>query len=262
MGRINVWLARQWAEEGCVVLRMDLAGLGDSKVFPGSPENEVYPTGAIDDVRNAVEFLRERYRLNELTVGGVCSGGYHAFRAAAAGVAFNRLFMVNPDTFLWREDRVYTSDAVRVVSVLRERAFSVRGWKLLLAGQVDLVKQTKLLGQRLLWSLTSRAQPLLRLLRMRSPDDVGGNFEALMARGVEIIVVFARGELGLKLLELQAGDAVRRPSERFRLHVVDGADHMFTGGVARAALRRLLIPSLPQHAVTPDLRRHLVQAGR
>jgi len=244
MGRINVWLARRWAEEGCVVLRMDLAGLGDSKAFPGRLENDVYSPGAIDDIRSAVEFLGERYPLNELSVGGVCSGGYHAYRAAAAGVAFNRLFMVNPETFLWQEGGISAADAVRVVGVLRERVFSVSGWRLLFTGQIDLVRQTKLLGQRLLWSLTSRAQRLLRLLRIRLPGDLGGDFETLTARGVEIIVVFSRGEPGLQLLELQAGDIVRSLSGRVRLHVVDGADHMFTGGAARGVLQRLLSQSL------------------
>jgi len=242
-GRIYVWLARQWAEQGCVVLRMDLAGLGDSKAFPGRRENDVYSPGATDDIRSAVEFLRERYRLNELSVGGVCSGGYHAFRAAAAGVEFNRLFMVNPETFLWRDDRVYAADVLRVVSLLREHALSVSGWKRLFTGRIDPVRQTKLLGQRLLWSLTSRAQRLLQLVRIRLPNDVAGDFQAVTARGVEIIMVFSRGELGLKLLELQAGDILRSLSERGRLHIVDGVDHMFTGDAARRALQMLLSQS-------------------
>jgi len=69
------------------------------------------------------------------------------------------------------------------------------------------------------------------------------SFQAVTARGVEIIMVFSRGELGLKLLELQAGDILRSLSERGRLHIVDGVDHMFTGDAARRALQMLLSQS-------------------
>jgi len=53
--------------------------------------------------------------------------------------------------------------------ILRAHAFSVDGWKRLLTGRIDLIRQSKLVGQRLLWSLTLRARALLRPLRIRLP---------------------------------------------------------------------------------------------
>jgi pimeloyl-ACP methyl ester carboxylesterase len=260
LGRMHVELARQWAQEGCVTLRMDLPGLGDSNALPGRPENEVYPPSAIDDIRSAVEFLREQHQVSEVTVGGMCSGAYHAFRAAAVGIALNRLFMVNPETFdVVPEGQIYAADVVRVSARLREQAFSMDGWRRLLTGKINLIRQAKLLGQRLLWSLTLRAQPLLRLLRIRSPNDLGRILEEVTMRGVEIIAVFSRDEPGFKVLELQAGATVRSLSERFHVHVVDGADHMFLQGPARADLKRLLSQSLAPPMAMANSRRERVQ---
>ena len=50
-----VGLARRWARRGYVVLRMDLAGLGDSGTRPGQLDNVVFPVAAVDDIRAAIE---------------------------------------------------------------------------------------------------------------------------------------------------------------------------------------------------------------
>ena len=59
-------IARSWTRNSYVVLRMDLAGLGDSSARPGRPDNEVYPPAAIDDIRVAIEFTRARYRVTDV----------------------------------------------------------------------------------------------------------------------------------------------------------------------------------------------------
>src|SRR5208282_2648583 len=43
---VYVELARRWARRGYVVLRMDLAGLGDSATRCGQPDNVVFPPAA------------------------------------------------------------------------------------------------------------------------------------------------------------------------------------------------------------------------
>ncbi len=95
-GRVYVSLARRWARRGYVVLRMDLAGLGDSATRPGQPDNEVFPPAALEDVRTALDFVARHYDAREVALGGLCSAAYHALRAAVAGLPVNRLLMVNP----------------------------------------------------------------------------------------------------------------------------------------------------------------------
>ena len=54
--RMHVSLARRWARRGYIVLRMDLAGLGDSGKRPGRPDNDVFSPSALDDVALAQPF--------------------------------------------------------------------------------------------------------------------------------------------------------------------------------------------------------------
>ena len=67
--RMYVSLARRWARSGYYVLRLDLAGLGDSDARRGRPDNQVFPPDALEDIRAAVEFMRSRYRIREVTLG-------------------------------------------------------------------------------------------------------------------------------------------------------------------------------------------------
>src|SRR3984957_19393719 len=89
--RLYVSMARRWAQHGYVVLRMDFGGVGDSGTRPGRAEDDVFPQEAVDDIRAAIEFLRSNYGVREVTLAGLCSGAYHALRAAVAGLSVNRI---------------------------------------------------------------------------------------------------------------------------------------------------------------------------
>ncbi|MGB6354700.1 MAG: alpha/beta fold hydrolase, partial [Steroidobacteraceae bacterium] len=84
--RVHVSLARHWAKCGYLVLRIDLSGLGDSSRRPEALDNDVYPPDALDDIRAAIEFVRTRYGMDDITLCGFCSGAYHSLRAAVAAM--------------------------------------------------------------------------------------------------------------------------------------------------------------------------------
>ena len=69
------------------MLRVDLPGVGASPALPGRPDNVVYAPNAVEHVYTAAEFMRSQYGIGTLTLAGVCSGAYHALRAAASGLA-------------------------------------------------------------------------------------------------------------------------------------------------------------------------------
>ncbi|MEO8298456.1 MAG: alpha/beta fold hydrolase, partial [Burkholderiales bacterium] len=52
-----VALARRWAAQGSLVLRLDLAGLGDSPAREGESAQQVYPAKALADMACAVRYL-------------------------------------------------------------------------------------------------------------------------------------------------------------------------------------------------------------
>ena len=99
--RMHVSLARKWARSGYYVLRMDLAGVGDSDTRADKADDVTFPPAALDDIRDAVAYLRERYDLREITLMGLCSGAYHALRAAAAALPVERVLLVNPQNYYW-----------------------------------------------------------------------------------------------------------------------------------------------------------------
>jgi alpha-beta hydrolase superfamily lysophospholipase len=248
IGRIYVALARRWARSGCVVLRMDLAGLGDSGTRPGRPANEVYPPAATDDMRAAVEFMRSRYRVGDVALAGLCSGAYHVLRAAAASVPVSRILMVNPETFFWREgtrlEDIQIAEVMRGPDVYRHRSRSLSHWKKLLTGQADMRRIATVAMLRLLLHVKSKLRDALRAVHARLPNDLGWELTQVAARGVDITFVFAGGEPGLELLRMQGGRDLKRLRERCHIHIIDSADHTFSRSASRALLAQVLSDAL------------------
>jgi len=246
--RMYVSLARRWARRGYVVLRMDLCGLGDSATRPGRPDNEVFPPAALEDVRAAIDFLRARYGVSDLSLGGLCSAAYHALRAAADGLPVNRILMVNPQTFSWKErmeqGNLRLADVVREARIHREHMFSATAWKRMLHAQINVWAVARIYLHRLRIALESAVRDTAWRLRIRLPHDLAWELEEIAERGVRVVFVFARGDPGVELLRIQGGSAVKRLGDRCHVHIVDSADHTFTQSGPRAALEQILSEEL------------------
>jgi alpha-beta hydrolase superfamily lysophospholipase len=244
---INVSLARRWAHGGYVVLRMDLAGLGDSNTRTGRPDNEVFPPAAVDDIRLAVKWVQTHYGVHDISIVGLCSGAFHAMQAAFDAIPVNRAMMVNPETYFWNENQsifdIQTADLIRQRDTPRT-ILSAESWKRLIRGEIDVRYVLGTYMGRLWLGLESRVRDFARRLRLRLPGDLGSKLEACAARGIRLIFVFSRGEPGLKLLQLQGGISVGRLGERCRIHIVDNADHVFSKLESRKSLISILSEEL------------------
>jgi alpha-beta hydrolase superfamily lysophospholipase len=242
--RMHVSLARRWARRGYIVLRMDLAGLGDSGKRPGQPDNEVFSPAALDDVRAAIEFIRIRYGVGDITLGGLCSGAYHSLRAAVAGLQVHRILLVNPENYFWQDGMslgdLQLADVVRNPSVYRMRVRSAAAWVRLFSGNVNVWRVMKVFINRLSLAVESVLRDFARRVRIHLPRDLGWELENLAARGVRVVFIFARGEPGMDLLKLQAGSTVKRLRDHCSVHVIDNSDHTFTRSDKRAALETIL----------------------
>jgi alpha-beta hydrolase superfamily lysophospholipase len=246
--RLYVSMARRWAQHGYVVLRMDLAGVGDSGTRVGRTDDDVFPQEALDDIRAAIEFMRSSYGVGDLTLAGLCSGAYHALRAAVAGLPVNRILMVNPQNYFWKPGESLNDlqlvEVVRNPGVYRERVFSLAAWKRMLSGNVNILRIAKIYMQRPLLAAESRLRDIARRMRIRLPNDLGTELEAIVARGVRVVFVFARGEPGIGLLKLQAGNSVKRLGERCRIHTISSGDHVFTRSGPRAIMEKIVSDEL------------------
>jgi pimeloyl-ACP methyl ester carboxylesterase len=245
---IYVELARRWARRGYVVLRMDLAGLGDSGTRAGRPDNEAFPPAAVDDIRAAIELMRTRYEVRDVTLAGFCSGAYHALRAAVAALPVNRILMVNPTTFFWKEgmtiNEMQLAELVFMPRAYRGRLFSPATWRRLFRGQIDVRYILNIYAHRFLLRLESTLRDGARYMRIRLPRDLGWELEEIGARGVRIVFVFAHGEPGIDLLKLQGGSSIKRLGKRCRVHIIDSADHVFSKSGPRIVMERILSDEL------------------
>lgn len=254
--RMYVPLARQWARRGYVVLRMDYAGLGDSGIWQGQAWNDIFPPSAISDIRSGVEFVQKTYGISDVSLCGLCAGAYHALWAAAAALPITRALMVNPRWY-WRDEKsdtdIVQAELVRDTNTYSGKTFSMGTWRRLLSGQIDVRFVMKAYANRLLAMLAGVTRDLARRLRIRLRRDLGWELEAIAARGIRLIFIFAPGEPGINLLNLQAGASLRRLGERCRIYIVDDGDHVFSKRVPRQALTEILSTELlprPESATT------------
>lgn len=246
-GRLWVRLARRWAARGLTVLRLDLAGLGDSPATDRE-DNTFYPPQALDDIRAAVTWLRRDAGAGEVHLLGLCSGAYHAYRAAAAGLPVASAVMVNPLTFHWRSGTQLTvdlvdSDVIRMTRRYRATLAQARTWQRLLRGELDLSMIVRALGLRLRNGLQRQLRALSRRLRVAGDDDdVATGLARAADAGVRLRFVFAAGEPGLELLHAETGNALAPllDTGRVVLETVADADHTFTRLDARDRLVALL----------------------
>jgi len=244
--RLWVRLARRWAARGMTVLRLDISGIGDSPPRPGAETNVVYSSHAADDIAAALRFLKGRPGVTECHLMGLCSGAYHAFKAAVAGQAAASALMINPLTYFWKEgDRlsdVKEYEILEMTAKYRGKMFTGEPWRKLLRGQLDL----RLIGNVAMRRLRIVVVPLLvevaRRLRIAIPNDLSRELDAASRHGIELRFVFAEGAPGFALLRMQGGNAISRlRSERaVTLDFVAGADHTFTRFDARERLVQVL----------------------
>jgi pimeloyl-ACP methyl ester carboxylesterase len=242
--RMYVSLARRWALRGYTVMRLDFAGIGDSDTRPGRASDEVFPPAAIGDIREAITLLRSNFGIGDVTLVGLCSGAYHALRAAVAALPVSRVVLINPQNYFWKEgmtvNDMQPGELVRNPRMYRSRLFSIESWKRLFTGKVDVSYITKILGNRLFLALESSVREAARRIRIRFPNDLGWELESVTTRGVRVVFVFARDEPGIQLLHLQAGSAVTRIGDRCRIHILDNGDHVFSKIGPRLHMQNIL----------------------
>jgi hypothetical protein len=156
--------------------------------------------------------------------------------------------MVNPLNFFWKQgmmlDDLQVAEVITNPGRYRRRVLSGAAWKRLLSGQVSIWRIIRIYIQRSLLPLEAVLRDAARRLRIHLPNDLGWELEEIVARGVQIVLVFAHGEPGIDLLKIQAGASVKRIGARCRVRTIERADHAFSHSGPRAALEDILSEEL------------------
>lgn len=251
--RLWVRLARRWAAQGMTVLRIDLSGIGDSSARPGQDENVVYSASAKADIAAALAHLQAVVGAGDCHLLGLCSGGYHALKAAVAGLDVASSVVINPLTYFWQDGAtpsdVKEYEVLELTAKYRRKLLTAEPWLRLVRGDLHL----RLIAEVALRRVANAAAPWLiegaRWLRWPLKNDLARELRSVAQRRVGLHFVFAEGAPGLRLLRQQGGRATAELLAQGALSIdaVAAADHTFTRRDARerlvAVLDGLLLPA-------------------
>lgn len=239
--RMYVTWARHWATRCRRVLRVDLSGIGDSITRNGATENQVYGEHGITDAACATAWL-EQHCSGRILAGGACAGAYHALRAASTGTPIDSLLLINPLAMQYIGSIANAATELSTGSYYSNQIKGGRAWRKLLTGRVSPRKLVRVAHWYTLKYATTLAHETLRVLHLPRNNDLGGELQALAARGVEMHFVFSGDDHSRALLVMQAGSAVTRLTRQGHVHklVIDGPDHTFTQRWAQQALSAVL----------------------
>jgi alpha-beta hydrolase superfamily lysophospholipase len=222
-------LARRWAGLGFDVLRVDLAGIGDSPAAHGTKENLTYPPSGLDDLSEAMLATgRER-----AIVVGLCSGGDYAFqlgaRACSTGAlpAYERVGAHGAPARSQAAGGTARAPAVAGAWILNPRTFCV----------LDLT------------AVESGAPPSTPVAEV--PRLLGSMAE----RGIDTTLIVSRGDPGVAYVDQHAAAQMQALAEAsssaghpakdaFARFDLEGADHPFTPVSVQARVGDLLTERL------------------
>ena len=133
-------MARHLAKAGIASLRIDFAGLGDSRGLPGKEMmiSEAFEA-RVPDIKAAIDRLQDLgYR--RIAVQGICSGAFHAFHAGLADPRIGMLLLLNIPLF----QEAYAEESNTAIheavpwQYYFDRLARTRTWARLLSGRGNL----------------------------------------------------------------------------------------------------------------------------
>jgi pimeloyl-ACP methyl ester carboxylesterase len=254
--RNAVRLARWLADHGIVSLRMDGSGIGDSAMQTGE-RGQPYSGQADRDLGAAIDELHRRFPRPLLLVG-MCSGAYHALRAAYDEPRIGGLLLVNLQKFAWHEGEslsVLQRTTFRTTRFYLSNLSSRAVWQRLVQGEVNIGGITRALAGRVVRRAVAASDPALGLLRAKESQvgRIRRQVRGLRDRKIPILFVLSGNDPGLDEIAEYFGargrQFRRQPNVVFR--VLEGADHTLSAHWARQSLLDMVAKFLHQHCHIP-----------
>jgi alpha-beta hydrolase superfamily lysophospholipase len=245
--RLYVKAARALAAAGLCSLRFDLAGIGDSRMRPGSSLDSMYYRDAMPDVRTAIDFLAAK-GCRRFYLLGICSGAYVAFQTALLDARVNGQILMNPRLLEWEaEPRDGLQASMRrhykSIGYYRRALLQSSVYQRLLRGQVDV----KGVAHRMATLLAARVSRAMTALLRRGGNDEGvlPSLRRLCARGCNTLMIMSAEDDALDYVELHLGKggSSMKADPNFRLVMMEQSDHTFSAH----ASQRMVIEIVRDH---------------
>jgi alpha-beta hydrolase superfamily lysophospholipase len=227
VGAFATKACRALAAAGIAALRFDFRGLGESAAEDNHWRTHIYEAPRINDFHQAADLL-ETYGYGDLTIAGVCAGGYHAVHAVIEDTRFTRAIAIN-SWLIWRPGgslEVPKALPTRLGAVLQKSA-----WSRLIKGELGFRRIAAGLALRAKQEWAShRLDPFCRSARAR--------FAAPAERGAQIRLIFGQGDVALQGVEADFGKGAAwlRWLPGVELSELPGVDHAL---VSQASQKRV-----------------------
>lgn len=264
--RVAVQVARWLAANGIASLRMDGAGIGNSAINTGE-RGQPYARQGDSDLSAAIDELSRRFATPVLVLG-MCSGAFHALRAAFEDRRIAGLILVNLQKFVWREGNslsVVQRITPRTTRFYMRNLFRQHALQRLFSGKVSIGGIAGALAKRVVRKIVVAGDPALALVQ-RHETRVGRvrrQVRDLQQRNVPILFVLSGNDPGLVEIGVYFGGQGRqfRRQSNVMFRLLEGADHTLSAQWARETLLSLVATFLrqrcsliidPADAATPE----------
>ena len=215
--RVYVKLARELAEDGFIVLRFDLSGIGDSRV-PNDGQTYDESARVIKDIRDVMDYLSEAKGIGKFILMGLCSGGSNAFRAACHDERVVGINLIEGFAF---------PSTGYFASAYSSSFLSPRSWWRLVTGKSEV---WGLVRGLLKFHTSKQIRQLTENLQVPSKESLLTDFNKLLERKVNLCFICT--ETGAAYYNYKA--IFEEEFERLPLHqrpcleLVKDTDHLFT----------------------------------
>ena len=250
-GRLHTTLARHLASRGLTVVRVDLGANGDSAGTDDSNVHKPYRPQRLDESLATIEWIRSQLGHHDVSLFGICSGAFNAYRAALRDPDLRRVVLVNQVIFSKDAgETLYASpdSAVLSANLLTKGLGDRTRWKNLLTGKESVPDAVRQLRRHLSGGALRGFNEMVRAkTRNRAdrrgdghhaPNPLMDDFEHVADGGTEVTIVFAVDEPGEQYLRLMGGARFEtyldHPS--VTLLGIDGGDHVFSPPGSRQQL--------------------------
>jgi alpha/beta superfamily hydrolase len=231
--RLYVKLARSLAALGCVVLRFDLSGLGDSTV---RDDHLPFGKSAVSETREAMDALSAARGVEHFLLSGLCSGATISLTAAYGDPRVVGVMPINARTHHIAsvgEEEVanyirHDTAARSYWTYWKAAVFKTSLWRKAITGHADY-------GAMVRWTIRTLAFPLRSTVAWKrvvasQAQHAAADLHALTERGVRVLFVYSAGDPGLDYCRVMLGNTLRAlsPEGKVRVEIIPQADHTFT----------------------------------
>jgi hypothetical protein len=228
--RMTVRHARKLAAAGIASFRYDSAGIGDSAFSGPNTTRPLYSELALDSLDEAIRFGTAA-GFSDFVLVGACSGGYSVFHVARRNPTIKRVIITNLQCFKWTPALGFEVDVWRKRH-LTDIASHLNAFESATIDAPLRKSKAQKIYKYVFRKLGGLVRDGLRAIHTRANKkaDPAVWFKALLERGTQITLIYARGDPGVEVIDTIKGRCGTRIADLpgIGIRFIEDCDHNLT----------------------------------